>query len=599
MCCHCKNNHSFVIIHNRCQFRDKQIIKLQETPDDILTGQLPRTIDLYACDEMVDAVQPGDSLSVTGVYRAIPIRVNHKVQKIRSLFKTCIDILHVCKNDSQCLIETKEKELVFDPEQVKVLEELSKKPDIYERIAHSIAPAIYGNEDVKKGILLQLLDGSQKDFTNTGQRQFRSKINILLCGTTGSFNSDLLRYVHKISPRSLHIIGETTSADGLTGYVTKDPVTMQTTVVPGILGLTDMGICCIDQFNKLNDSTKLVLHEVMEQQAMSIAKDGIICQLNSRVSILASTHFLESKLYYSLKPNKIPELISDSSNNVENKNNSEEINRPSISSEISNTNPEQIAASNTNAGKVGGLWRPFTAAINSSFNENNPQQVSVSCINSGQLDGADSPKSIAQQSPISSPHPDMVDEEMEEGEEEEDEGGEEEEYGAEEEHQEEEEYGEEEEGEDEEGEEESDEGEEEESDVEGEEESDEEEDGEEEEEEVIETQWDWNADKTMAEIVQIPDNLLSQFDLIFLMLDPQDEILDRRLGRHLVSFYYKTIDTRMDEQLSMEILRNYVAYAKQTFNPKLTDNAGNLLVDSYVNMRKISSGKGQISAYPR
>ena len=183
-----------------------------------------------------------------------------------------------------------------------------------------------------------------------------------------------------------------------------------------------------------------------------------------------------------------------------------------------------------------------------------------------------------------------VGEEEENGEEdecgEEEEYGEEDECGEEEENGEEEEYQEEEYVEDEEGEEE-----------EGEEESDEEE--EEEEEEVIESQWEWSADKTMAEIVEIPDNLLSQFDLIFLMLDPQDEVLDRRLGRHLVSFYYKRKNKHLDVQLSMEILRDYVAYAKQTFNPKLTDEAGNLLVNSYVNMRKIGSGKGQILAYPR
>lgn len=83
------------------------------------------------------------------------------------------------------------------------------------------------------------------------------------------------------------------------------------------------------------------------------------------------------------------------------------------------------------------------------------------------------------------------------------------------------------------------------------------------------------------------------------MLDPQDEVFDRRLGRHLVSLYYKSQDEDAEENIDMSILRDYIAYAKQTFNPKLTDEAGTLLTQSYVNMRKIGSGRGQITAYPR
>ena len=113
----------------------------------------------------------------------------------------------------------------------------------------------------------------------------------------------------------------------------------------------------------------------------------------------------------------------------------------------------------------------------------------------------------------------------------------------------------------------------------------------------IESQW--NAKKTIVENIQLPHTLLSRFDLLFLMLDPQDEVFDRRLGRHLVSLYYKTNDGNKDELLDMEILRDYLSYAKQTFNPKITDEAGALLTQSYVNMRQVGSQRGQITAYPR
>ena len=113
----------------------------------------------------------------------------------------------------------------------------------------------------------------------------------------------------------------------------------------------------------------------------------------------------------------------------------------------------------------------------------------------------------------------------------------------------------------------------------------------------IESQW--NAKKTIVENIQLPHTLLSRFDLIFLILDPQDEVFDRRLGRHLVSLYYKSQQDTNEELVEMSVLRDYIAYAKQTFNPKLSDEAGTLLTQSYVKMRQVGSGRGQITAYPR
>ncbi|KAI4468348.1 dna replication licensing factor mcm family member [Holotrichia oblita] len=234
--------------------------------------------------------------------------------------------------------------------------------------------------------------------------QFTDKQLVKLQESPGTSKSQLLQYVYNLVPRSQYTSGKGSSAVGLTAYVTKDTETRQLVLQTGALVLADNGICSIDEFDKMNDSTRSVLHEVMEQQTLSIAKAGIICQLNARTSILAAANPNESQ---------------------------------------------------------------------------------------------------------------------------------------------------------------------------------------------------WNKNKTIIENVQLPHTLLSRFDLIFLILDPQNELFDKRLAKHLVSLYYRTREQEEDEILDMSILRDYIAYAKEHIHPKLGEEASQRLIQAYVDMRKVGSGRGQISAYPR
>jgi DNA replication licensing factor MCM2 len=173
-------------------------------------------------------------------------------------------------------------------EDEKEIRALARDDRVRKRIVKSIAPSIYGHENIKTAIALSLFGGVSKDINR--KLRIRGDINILLLGDPGTAKSQFLKYVEKTAHRSVFATGQGASAVGLTASVRKDPITQEWTLEGGALVLADKGTCLIDEFDKMNDGDRTSIHEAMEQQSISISKAGIVTTLQARCAIIAAAN---------------------------------------------------------------------------------------------------------------------------------------------------------------------------------------------------------------------------------------------------------------------------------------------------------------------
>ncbi|PNI89791.1 MCM7 isoform 6 [Pan troglodytes] len=257
-----------------------QEMKIQEHSDQVPVGNIPRSITVLVEGENTRIAQPGDHVSVTGIF--LPILRTGFRQVVQGLLsETYLEAHRIVKMNKSEDDESGAGELTREE-----LRQIAEE-DFYEKLAASIAPEIYGHEDVKKALLLLLVGGV--DQSPRGMK-IRGNINICLMGDPGVAKSQLLSYIDRLAPRSQYTTGRGSSGVGLTAAVLRDSVSGELTLEGGALVLADQGVCCIDEFDKMAEADRTAIHEVMEQQTISIAKAGILTTLNARCSILAAAN---------------------------------------------------------------------------------------------------------------------------------------------------------------------------------------------------------------------------------------------------------------------------------------------------------------------
>ncbi|MHA1136375.1 MAG: minichromosome maintenance protein MCM [Candidatus Thorarchaeota archaeon] len=262
------------------QFRDWQKVRIQESPDELPPGQMPRSIDIILEGDIVDISRPGDLVKVTGILQTTP-DFSRRGGKLAT-FNVFIEANGVE------ISEKEHEQIEISEDDEKKIKELADDAYVHERIVASIAPSIQGHDNIKESIALLLFGGVSK--TLEDGTKLRGKSNILMIGDPGTGKSQILKFVSGLAVRALYTSGKGSSAAGLTAAVIHDSDSGAMTLEAGALVLADQGIACIDEFDKMDPTDRTAIHEAMEQHTVSIAKAGIVATLNARTSILAAAN---------------------------------------------------------------------------------------------------------------------------------------------------------------------------------------------------------------------------------------------------------------------------------------------------------------------
>ena len=290
--CSAKGCRSFNFLPDRTSARtvDFQQLRIQELADDAAeAGRIPRTVECEISEDLVDCCIPGDVMTVSGVVksRSISAGMPGNSAKGKCLFLLFLDVNSV--SNSKTTENGKLDLLQFAMKDLLGVQKIASLDNPFRWIVNSIAPAIYGNELVKAGFALALFGGVRKNGEDKNRLPVRGDSHMLVVGDPGLGKSQMLQAVSTLAPRGVYVCGNTTTTTGLTVTMVRDAGSGDFALEAGALVLADQGVCCIDEFDKMGTDHQALL-ETMEQQSISIAKGGIVCNLSARTSVVAAAN---------------------------------------------------------------------------------------------------------------------------------------------------------------------------------------------------------------------------------------------------------------------------------------------------------------------
>jgi len=282
VCSSCKRR-TLKPVSEESRYVNLQRAEAQEPLERLRGGAPASHMELWLEDDLVNTIIPGQRVEITGILRIRPYREARGTFS-RTIYSTFLDVSHLQR------VEKEFEEVDIMKEDEEKIIQLSKDPLIYEKIVKSIAPSIYGHDEVKEALALQLFSGTPgKELADGGK--IRSDIHILLIGDPGVSKTRMLQYMTNLAPKSIYVSGKAVTGPGLTAAAERDELgDGGWTLKAGALVLASGGLAGIDEFDKVKEEEMAAMHEIMESQSISVAKAGIVARFRAKTSILAAAN---------------------------------------------------------------------------------------------------------------------------------------------------------------------------------------------------------------------------------------------------------------------------------------------------------------------